>query len=347
MDDFERDLVRVMRQVPESGGHEPARRETIRARVSARRRTRAAWTLGSSALALGALGFGLFAVPGSPVGPGPAPDTTVASPAPSRSGLLTIPDGADDQTRSAYQEENAIAVCMRARGFAYTPEVPGATDPDSAVDGQDYEKAKAFRQKYGYGLFAGPVYPDDPNAPMSAASQARDETDAHYRASLDPARRAAYDKALGAPRAVPGQAGGMEVGQATGCTGAAERQVGPGASQAAGTDGTDAAQARQDKAQQELDADPRLVALAHAYGTCLRSKGIAVTTEKPSQIPDMVKFQESAKLPADGTSHMSKETAQPLLAKDIAVALADLQCGKAFRAAYFPEYHRLDPQHTA
>ena len=34
---------------------------------------------------------------------------------------------------------------------------------------------------------------------------------------------------------------------------------------------------------------------------------------------------------------MSKEEALPLLTKDIDIALKDLECGKKFRAAYFPK----------
>jgi hypothetical protein len=51
---------------------------------------------------------------------------------------------------------------------------------------------------------------------------------------------------------------------------------------------------------------------------------------------DMVRLDISRKLPENFMS-MSKETALPLLNKDIDIALKDLDCGKKFRAAYFPK----------
>lgn len=63
----------------------------------------------------------------------------------------------------------------------------------------------------------------------------------------------------------------------------------------------------------------------------------------------MVKLQAATSVPAgargsgaaaDETSEepMSKEEALPLLTKEIDLAMKDLECGKEFRAAYFPKF---------
>ncbi|MEK8144219.1 hypothetical protein NKH18_27270 [Streptomyces sp. M10(2022)] len=80
---------------------------------------------------------------------------------------LTIPDGTNDEIKKMYIEENAIAVCMKKKGFTYTPHMANPQDADSSdsVDGQDYALAKKQRQKYGFGTYAAAAYPDDPSAP--------------------------------------------------------------------------------------------------------------------------------------------------------------------------------------
>ncbi|MCF3964183.1 hypothetical protein [Streptomyces fuscigenes] len=355
MDEFERDLARRMRETSDGARLEPAQRERLHASVRVRRRARAAWLTGGSVGVLAAACAGLFAVSGVPGG-GRADTATVASASPSvpasppARGLLTVPKGATHDERVGYLEQNATAVCMRAKGYTYTPHVDTAPDLWAAVDASDYAKAKAFRGKYGYGLYSGAVHPDDPKAPMSPASRRGEAPDAAYLASLSPKQLAAYQKALGGVRGTPSaeDAPGDQAGP-TGCVGEAQRQV-------EGRDGQDAAhqkqeweaaEAEQEQAQAHLDTEPKLVALADSYASCLSARGIAVTTRRPSRIADMVKFQESAKSPAEGSDHLSKSEAQLLLTADVKAAMNDLECGRKFRAAYFPEYHRLDPDHTA
>lgn len=252
-------------------------------------------------------------------------------------GLLAVPSDADTATKDAYLEENLIATCMRKQGFSYTPHVEGASDPLAAGEGEDYTLAKQFREKYGFGLYAGAVYPDDPKAPLSKASQAQDDVDARYEASLTPAQRTAYDKALGGVGAAFVKNGSKTTEKPSGCEGAAQRKVeGPPKSQAEIAKETKAQDEVDKENGQALNGDPKLIALAQSYASCLRDQGIPVTTTQPTSIGDMVKFQVSATLPPDGTSHLSKQQALPLLTHEITLAMEDLTCGKAFRAAYFP-----------
>ncbi|MGH1554432.1 hypothetical protein ACRAWF_28280 [Streptomyces sp. L7] len=117
---------------------------------------------------------------------------------------LTVPDGVDEATKQLYIEENAIAVCMKKQGFTYTPYVrtSAAADPLASVDGEDYARAKQFRQKYGFGYYAGAVYPNDPNVPFSKAAQAKRTAPVdHDEDGLTDAQKKAYDIALSGPPA--------------------------------------------------------------------------------------------------------------------------------------------------
>jgi len=257
-------------------------------------------------------------------------------------GALSIPDDADPDTKNFYLTENAKAACMKKRGFTYTPD-PGtpADATSSAIDGADYAQAKKFRQKYGYGFYSGPVYPNDPAAP--GASTVPPDPNAAYRNALPAAQQKAYDKALGQPRGLTKDTSQSleSLYPKDGCTAAARLKVyGPPKSKAE-QEQENAKQAEHDKqAGQALNGDPQLVSLAQEYASCLRKDGITVTTTQPTSIADMVKFQLSAQLPADGVKKLSKEEAMPKLTREIDLALKDLECGKKFRAAYFPKYKK-------
>ncbi|MFE9604036.1 hypothetical protein [Streptomyces hokutonensis] len=248
---------------------------------------------------------------------------------------LTVPDGVDEATKQQYIEENAIAVCMKKQGFTYTPYVrtSAAADPLAAVDGEDYARAKQFRQKYGFGYYAGAVYPNDPNVPFSKAATAKRTSPVdHDEDGLTDAQKKAYDIALSGPpaksKAEEKPGGCSETGRVA--------AHGPALSAAAEKN---AEKARADANHANglaLNGDPQLVQLAQQFATCLTGQGIPVSTTQPTGMVDMVRLDISRKLPESFMS-MSKETALPLLNKDIDIALKDLDCGKKFRAAYFPK----------
>ncbi|MEU4098943.1 hypothetical protein [Streptomyces sp. NPDC026673] len=267
------------------------------------------------------------------------PTTSSTSSSPSRAaanGELAIPDGADEETKKAYLLENAVAACMRKQGFSYTPHV---TDwgPSVPVDGQDYELAKKYREKYGFGLYAAAAYPDDPTLFGTDAYEAKvmaDPNDA-YLAALSPAQRKAYDKALGNGRRRTADGKAVEL---PGCKlSGFEKVYGPEKSQAE-IDRESASAKEQDRAaEQALNGDPKLISLAQEFAACLRNEGIAVTTTQPTAIGDMVKFATSAQLPPSGIKGLDKDDAQAKFAQEISNARKDLECGKKFRAAYFPK----------
>ncbi|WP_328866589.1 hypothetical protein [Streptomyces sp. NBC_00304] len=273
-----------------------------------------------------------------------APDAGSAAadgtPAADGSGQLAVPDGTSDEVKKTYILENALAACMKKQGFTYTPHVvaPSTDDPLAGMDGEDYAVSKKFRQKYGFGMYAADAYPNDPKAPFSNAggrvggktvTPADDDEK-----GMTPAQLKAYDAALnGVP---PKTTDKTVLDKPRGCTAVARvKAYGPEQSAAA---------AKKEQSDREetnrtnglaLNGDTQLVQLAQQYATCLRGQGIPVSTTQPTGMSTMVRLDRTAKLPEH--HQLSSEAALPLLTKDIDVALKDLECGKAFRAAYYPK----------
>jgi hypothetical protein len=243
------------------------------------------------------------------------------------------PADADPETKKLYLVENAVAACMKKRGFEYRPYVvaPAAEAGGNAFDGKDYELAKKLRQKYGFGLYSAAVYPNDAER-VEGTGGAPSDPNAAYVNALRPSQRSAYHKALLGSENPLGQTQGSGL---AGCTGKAYKEV----------YGSDADRKRQWEAQEErnrrsgqaLNGDEQLIRLAQEYATCLRGEGLAVGNTQPTEIVDTVKFGISAAMPAEGVAQMDRKTAERALSREIEAALADLECGKAFRAAYFPK----------
>ncbi|MEV3971541.1 cellulase [Streptomyces sp. NPDC050698] len=83
MDDFERDLSRLMRDTQRHTPYEPAHRQRLHAGIRARRRSRLLWKAGGSAVAVAGLSVGLALLPGmitraQPADPRPATSPTTS-----------------------------------------------------------------------------------------------------------------------------------------------------------------------------------------------------------------------------------------------------------------------------
>ncbi|MEU9469703.1 hypothetical protein AB0D78_24305 [Streptomyces avermitilis] len=255
------------------------------------------------------------------------------------SGQLDVPADASADVKKRYIVEKTIAACMKKQGFTYTPEPPMDIASSWAHEGADYELTKKFRQKYGFGYAAAAVYPDDPQMSGSKAAD-KPSANAEYVASLTPGQKTAYDKAMGGP---PDPKTGEK--DWTGCQGTANKEAyGSASAQERSTE----TQSQNQANAQALNGDPKLVGLAQSYASCLKKDGIPVTTTQVTSMGEMVKLQVAMAAPAglgagpvaDGTDtkRMSKEEALPLLTKEIDLAMKDLDCGKDFRAAYFPKF---------
>jgi hypothetical protein len=124
---------------------------------------------------------------------------------------LTVPDGADAETKKTYIQQNTLAACMKKQGFTYTPHVATAVGGDAVyvgLDAEDYAAAKKSREKYGFGNYAAAVYPDDPNAPFSnpggkAGEKRTDGVADDDEKGFTPAQQKAYQEALAGPRPSP------------------------------------------------------------------------------------------------------------------------------------------------
>ncbi|MFD5161958.1 cellulase [Streptomyces hawaiiensis] len=92
MDDFERDLSRLMRDTQQHTPYEPAHRQRLHAGIRARRRSRLLWKAGGSAVAVAGLSVGLALLPSM---------LTRAQPADHRPQPATSPTASPDSTPTA------------------------------------------------------------------------------------------------------------------------------------------------------------------------------------------------------------------------------------------------------
>lgn len=269
----------------------------------------------------------------------------------SADGRIVAPDGAGEELKKEYAFTNEVAACMRKSGFGYVAWVPpSASDPAGGLE-RDYGRARQVREKYGFGVFAAYVYPDDPERPGSAPRTAANPNDAVY-AALSPEQKAAWDTAL------TGSAGPARPEPGAGCLGEARLKV-YGERHKSDAGGTVAEDAR--TSRQALDGDPQLVGLAQGYANCLRGKGHVVADTAVTRIRTSLQsvwFGKAGELtapqdagrgapapagsagpagPAEGAT-LDPSVARAMLAQEIQAALDDLDCGREFRAAYFPRY---------
>lgn len=255
--------------------------------------------------------------------------------------------------------ENLIADCMKKKGFQYVPHVPASgedrlgvgrfTGPLSVLESPN--EVRAFREKYGFGVFATMVYPNDPAVAVRKTDPADDPNTA-IREALDPARRKAYDLALiGDQEATKGKAGLEKVTGDPGCGGEASIKV--------YGDGTDEAGAKDaERAYAAFQTDPEVVAAAQKYADCLRGRGYKVTTTRPGEVEDAMNSAamngelpaqagpNGAKLPVGGAvtaavagdTQLDPEVAKAALQTEIKAALADLDCRTDYALVVRSEY---------
>ena len=255
------------------------------------------------------------------------------------------PAAAADPRVRQQEMQNVLADCMTKKGFQYVAYVAATGDsglgrltgPLSILESPN--EVRAFREKYGFGVYARMVYPNDPAVATPETDAAKDPNTA-IREALDPARRKAYDLALnGNQEGVKGDRGLEKVTGEPGCGGEASIKVyGEGRDEAATGD--------VEQAYAAFQADPEVVAAAQKYADCLRGQGYKVTTTRPGEIEDtmnsaaldgMLPAQagpDGAEIPvggavtaaAAGDTRLDPEVARAGLQTEIKAALADLGC---------------------
>ncbi|GII86405.1 hypothetical protein Ssi03_43950 [Sphaerisporangium siamense] len=247
---------------------------------------------------------------------------------------------------AATWREEMRADCMRRHGFRYVPTVGTRANPirrDAAEararDMGEYPALRRFRQKYGFGVFALYAYPREFGNPMAPVEEPL-EPNVTIRLALSPTQLHAYQDADDA------------------CYAEAVKTV-TGKKVTSRYDHLTQADARiKELVAAELDTDPRLTRLGARMAACLRRAGHAVPSATPSALVDRgpaVFLAEERRLgrrmqePDDRVPETAfyappllPQDARPYLAREIAAALADLECGRDFYAAYEPRRMRME-----
>jgi hypothetical protein len=278
-----------------------------------------------------------------------APGQPAAAAQPDGDGKITAPAGASDDLRKQYAYQNELASCMKAAGFTYQPFVAVVRPQDRDDNDRDYDSAHKIREKYGFGAFARSVYPDDPNVPGARGAQPEDPNNRAYQ-SLTQDRKDAWNQAL---------MGGTDPGAlkksgklgAAGCQGQARTKAYGDEAKIQSDSQAQSDQARQ--SQQNLNGDPTLTRLAQQYASCLRGKGYPISTTSVTEIRHALSFDWFGKA-AQASPHgdpnkppnpnepprIDPTVARNMLNQEIQAAVADLDCGRDFRAAYYPKFDK-------
>ncbi|MBB5080824.1 hypothetical protein [Nonomuraea endophytica] len=236
----------------------------------------------------------------------------------------------------AHRIQAIVGDCMKGKGFKYVPWVPpvkaGETTGDRAYLG-DYAAMKEERAEKGFTVFYRYAHPDRKEEVLWSSE---DSPNSAIVQDLSPAQLAAYEKQL------------------TACKSRAIKEV---TGKVVKDDDDRYAQenATIDKVlDRELNGDPKLVELAAEMGACLKGKGHSVADTRPSTLhtwgwrmfEDKVKtLAKNDDKPEDEEMAKHGQYVMPVISvadgkryfgQEVKVALDDLECGKAFYAAYSP-----------
>lgn len=181
------------------------------------------------------------------------------------------------------KSQEAVAECMRAQGFTYTPYVPD--DQFTSFSPPAYELTrKEFVEKYGFGIS---TMTNEMNAPpQEDMPKPEDDPNFVYQQSLSPSDLEAYNKALyGEPimeDPASGGAGGEGDGTADttmpayvpqGCQGEGEKAVNGGGASEADQTFMNEFNEKMNALYQKVQADRRVVDANRAYAACMAEKG--------------------------------------------------------------------------
>ncbi|MEU4224739.1 hypothetical protein AB0F17_10610 [Nonomuraea sp. NPDC026600] len=234
--------------------------------------------------------------------------------------------------------EAVKADCMKGKGFRYTPFVREkillGPDLEKAGTG-DYAAMKAHRSKWGFNVFSNLVYRKELEADNQSGGA---DPNVMTKKDLSSAQQKAYSKALAACQA-------QAIKQITGKSVKSQQDWFEQADKLL-------AQRR----TRELDGDAHLVELASAMADCMTGKGYQPAAKNPTsmeswgQLTFMREMHELARKeggrdippytsagPFYQPTHLADADARRYLAKEVKMALDDLECGKDFYAAYLPK----------
>ncbi|MFI6600827.1 hypothetical protein ACIBHX_31650 [Nonomuraea sp. NPDC050536] len=243
---------------------------------------------------------------------------TVASASPSA-------DSVNKQRKSQAQ----LATCMKGKGFTYHPVVSMPEPPDAIKQEMsgNYQGMRKYREKYGFGLAASFVYPNDGVGRIARSmgeGATGDDPNGKVIAGLSKPQQEAYFNAMSA----------CTLEMINKATGKRMKSM------------EEAAKAQSEMVKQiisrEIDGDPKLVEMASTFADCLKGKGYRVASQRPSEIVSSTEepfMKEFGKLAQD--KNTTADQARPLLQREIKAALDDLECGKEFYATYRPKVNAV------
>ena len=221
------------------------------------------------------------------------------------------------------KRQDAVADCMRAQGWTYTPFVQDFSAVSFQPPGYDLTR-KEYVEKYGFGIATSA---EESNNPPANASKPEDDPNFAYQQSLSLSDQEAYNKALyGSGISGPGSpdetstasgdsSGGDASGVATtnasaavamtpensGCMGTAMQATNGGASNPADKAFVDDFQKRLSTMFEKLQSDPRVVAAGRVYATCMAGKGYP-EIDKPDSAQQKVSEKMNSAMGFDGGS---------------------------------------------
>ncbi|MEV4250697.1 hypothetical protein AB0J63_45795 [Streptosporangium canum] len=232
-----------------------------------------------------------------------------------------------------WKMERLKADCMKQKGFKYTPFVmsgPKETEAQKKIAAGDYAAAKEVRTKYGYRIFAQFVYPEDSASGALVVEEYGQNP--NQEARMNETQFNAYKTAEDACMAKAFKA-------------VLNKDV---------KDWMDVLKMHVDLKKQltarRLDGDAELVSLAATFGDCLKGKGYAITSLKPSDLANrgekamLAQVGKIGKEQGKSWPDLTAEQARPYLATEVKDALDDLECGKEFYARYSPMSTAVDQE---
>ncbi|MET9250084.1 hypothetical protein [Nonomuraea sp. NPDC003709] len=240
-------------------------------------------------------------------------------------GLATATPGTEAAYENKARIESMRAACMKEQGLTYLPEKVikrDRTKEERARLAGDHQAMRAYRAKYGFGVWSRLVFPGDPAVDRDMGESRNNKLLMSLSAKDLKAWRAADDKCFA--KAVKSVLGKTVTSQ---------------------DDFLADVNSALAKGLRELEADAKVAALGKEFGGCLK-----VAETRPSVLADrgratfakeateVARAQSKGSLPKGAVvlPRLTPEQAKPYLDKEVTAALADLECGKAFYPAYAP-----------
>jgi hypothetical protein len=214
----------------------------------------------------------------------------------------TLPDAAARTLAETIERENAVAACMKAQGFDYTPHVPNVADIHVDTTGLD-RASREFAEQYGFGIVR---HPESTRGEIWSEMTVADDT-----AAMSQTEREAYQTALyGEVTERPTEPDGSVT----------ERREGGGCMDLDAAGFTVYGEAMDFLAG--IGGDAAFGALDGEWSACMREAGYSYTSPDAAQLAFLDEVHTT--LDADGVRTEGEGDA--LAAREVEIAVASWDC---------------------